>query len=49
MEEKKTDLITISVRKKKTAVNGQFSIRLDKYVPRGVVQNRRRRVEDGEV
>lgn len=34
MEGKKTDLITISAKKKKkTAVNGQFSIRSDRSVP----------------
>lgn len=38
-ENRKSDLITFSARKK-TGMNGQFSIRLDSYVPRGVVQNR---------
>lgn len=43
-KKKKTDLITISARKKK--VNGQFSIRLDSYIPWGVVQNRGRHVRE---
>lgn len=40
---KKTDLITISARKK------QFSIRLDSYVPWGLVQNRGRSVGEDRV
>lgn len=45
-ENRKSDLITISARKKKTGMNGQFSIRPDSYVPRGVVQNRGRSVKE---